>query len=613
MIRYVGILWEPSAAACDIEARRLLGRLGQGTIRWTPAALRDGFQIYYATDPFVAQDSSAGAYPLHRGAGAVLGTLFHRSSDGSDITGRPAFDEKVSEQVVRSKGRYLTEAYWGRYVAFLFDDLQRSRYVLRDPTGGLPCFMTQRCGVTFVFSLLEDCLAAGLGPFYPSWDYLAARTCVTWRLEARETALSGISNLIAGECIEFRAAASTHHVQWNPVKFASLDPLDDPVLAREHLYRATKLCVSAWASQYSRVLLLLSGGFDSSVILGLLRTMPCRPDVRCLNRYSDGAGSDERQFARLAAEWAGSPLAELERNPHVDLRRILDARPSPLTPALVQTLELGDAEIESSRHIGAAAIFGGQFGDQLFYQCPIGLTAADHVFRHGLSRIAFNLALDAAFTEHTSVWKHLSWAVCYGLLRRPHFALDEVPARHLVSKPVLMNHSLHRRFVHPWLLSLSGIGPGKANQIATIKDPMEYYDPFHHSDAPERVFPFDSQPLIETCLRIPTYILAMGGKDRALARRAFAADIPHQIARRYSKGEMNEHYHSMIRYNLDFIRELLLDGELIQHGIIARSATEEALSDRASALRVTALELFDLVSMEAWLSSRVGTRVASAA
>ena len=205
MLRYVGILWEPSMASCDVEARRLLGRLEQGTIRWRPAVLRHGFQIYCATDPSVAQDSSsASVYPLHQGAGVVLGTLFHRSSDSSDMTGRPAFDENASERVVRSKGRYLTEMYWGRYVAFLFDDMQRSRYVLRDPTGALPCFMTQSRGITIVFSLLEDCLATGLGPFYPNWEYLAARTCVTWRLEARETALLGVSNLIAGRSEERR-------------------------------------------------------------------------------------------------------------------------------------------------------------------------------------------------------------------------------------------------------------------------------------------------------------------------------------------------------------------------------------------------------------------------
>ena len=44
--------------------------------------------------------------------------------------------------------------------------------------------------------------------------------------------------------------------------------------------------------------------------------------------------------------------------------------------------------------------------------------------------------------------------------------------------------------------------------------------------------PLLSQPLIETCLRIPVHLLATEGWDRAVARRAFSTDLPAEVYQR---------------------------------------------------------------------------------
>ena len=56
-----------------------------------------------------------------------------------------------------------------------------------------------------------------------------------------------------------------------------------------------------------------------------------------------------------------------------------------------------------------------------------------------------------------------------------------------------------------------------------LRQPFDFYDPLGQGNEAERISPLFSQPLMELCLRIPTYVLTEGGWDRAVARRAFYA------------------------------------------------------------------------------------------
>jgi asparagine synthase (glutamine-hydrolysing) len=91
-----------------------------------------------------------------------------------------------------------------------------------------------------------------------------------------------------------------------------------------------------------------------------------------------------------------------------------------------------------------------------------------------------------------------------------------------------------------------------------------------------------SQPLIELCLRIPTYVSIAGGYDRSVARRAFASEVPMQIIRRRAKGGVNRHNTNMLDANLEFIRAVLLEGLLVREGLLDRQRLEQYLSRETS-------------------------------
>src|SRR5262249_54036655 len=91
-----------------------------------------------------------------------------------------------------------------------------------------------------------------------------------------------------------------------------------------------------------------------------------------------------------------------------------------------------------------------------------------------------------------------------------------------------------------------------------------------------------SQPLIELCLRIPSYVWITGGRDRAIARRAFEHVLPPVIARRQQKGAIDQHNLQIFDANETYLRAMLLDGLLVKEGLLDRARLERYLTRGAS-------------------------------
>ena len=147
---------------------------------------------------------------------------------------------------------------------------------------------------------------------------------------------------------------------------------------------------------------------------------------------------------------------------------------------------------------------------------------------------------------------------------------------------------------------VAGIPLGKLWHIWQIAT-FPYDDPFAQAGDPEMIHPMMSQPLVEFCLRIPTYVHLYQGWDRAIARRAFAKDLPLQIVRRTAKGGMEQYAKAVIKRNMPFARELLLDGALVKEKIVDRSKLEAALSQSPVRTSVRPSEIDRYLSTEIWL------------
>jgi asparagine synthase (glutamine-hydrolysing) len=258
-------------------------------------------------------------------------------------------------------------------------------------------------------------------------------------------------------------------------------------------------------------------------------------------------------------------------------------------------------ETALARQCGATAILTGSGGDQVFFQNPAPLTVADFIHRRRVRRGLARVAYDAAQMEGWSIWRMLNEAVRQGSRRREYNPLMQaLPFRTLVSDEVLELVRSGSSSVIP-RESTRDVPPGKLWHAYMLSILPEYYDPFGREGDPEAIAPLHSQPLIETALRIPTYVLLSDGWDRALARRAFAAELPPTIARRRSKGGIAEHKYDVLRNNLRVVRELLLDGLLMREGLLNRANVEEALSDRPSGVMKGMAEICGILDTEVWL------------
>jgi asparagine synthase (glutamine-hydrolysing) len=270
-----------------------------------------------------------------------------------------------------------------------------------------------------------------------------------------------------------------------------------------------------------------------------------------------------------------------------------------------------------AQRYGAASLFSGAGGDGVFFQARAELAVTDYLFQHGPRAGLLHTAIDAARVSRKSIWPLLWQALRARLVQAPWdpATLAKPFARSIVNNDLLVAFKRDEGFVHAWLTpeATRGVPPGILWHVMSVSLPPAYYSAFQRGPYPERTLPLLSQPLVELCLRLPTYLLITSGLDRALARRAFAMDLPAEIARRSAKGRADQHVRNILDANIGFIREMLLDGLMVQHGLLNREALELYLTRGRSPADFQYSEILqEHLCTEAWLRTWVTTSCAVA-
>ncbi|HVW70033.1 MAG TPA: asparagine synthase C-terminal domain-containing protein [Steroidobacteraceae bacterium] len=597
MFSYLALVWHVEDPASRETARRLIERHDAQTPDWRTVVRGNGLYVGCTG----IRPGASEPYTLHGGAGAILGTLFERPSNDQSAAAPRILDAARTDAILRTRGRDLVERYWGRYVAFLHDGPEATSRILRDPSGGLPCLSVRFGGVRLFFSAMHVIQHLGLGPFDVDWGYLAASVCLM-RGHTSATALRGVSHVLGGECVTLRENRATSTFYWDALQIAASNPIEDPVDAARQLRDRVMDSVRAWASCYDGILLSLSGGLDSSIVYAALRDTPAKERLTCFHYYPTGSDMDERHFARDVARSGGSALLERPRDSALSLEPLLGVEASHEPANYLYYLEHSRLDAELAAERGASAAFIGWGGDQLFYQERAAFAAGDYLQRRGLRPRLFRVALAAAQMDRVSVWQVLRAAFVQQRLQyRWSLRAEVAKYRPLIRPEVLDEVYGSDLYVHPLLSDARGTASGKLWHAFQLSTPWEFYDPLGRPDDPERVAPLYSQQVIELCLRIPVDVLTQGGWDRAIARRAFHRELPRGVANRREKGGIEWHVRGILEHNAAFVRELLLDGELVRAGVVDRPKLATALSGKASPLRPSIGELLDFLGIEAWL------------
>jgi asparagine synthase (glutamine-hydrolysing) len=230
---------------------------------------------------------------------------------------------------------------------------------------------------------------------------------------------------------------------------------------------------------------------------------------------------------------------------------------------------------------------------------PIGFV--DYVWRNGFTTGIAREAWNAAALSRESIWHVSRKAWRHGFLRRS-FPVRNPPLR----QPHLMVDDLvstirDSDLQHPWEPLSADLSPGKQIHVRGIARALFYELAFERERQVPSIAPLAAQPVVETCLRIPTYTLLANGVSRGLARHAFHHLLPLEISRRVHKANGTPFYQRLARINMDFLRESLLDGVLVHDGVLDRAKLESYLVPDQRFLTVSSVQLLAYLSAEAWL------------
>jgi asparagine synthase (glutamine-hydrolysing) len=521
----------------------------------------------------------------------------------------------------------LLQNYWGSYVAVLRDPVSAAYRIFRDPTSNLACYHATLERVHFFFSEMQDLTNHVRMPVSINWGYLTARMLNGFGF-SRECALNEIEDIPGGESIEVRSDAVIRQALWRPDDFCTEDGLQDEHEATKVLRATVVDAVNALASEYDSILALLSGGLDSSVIASCLARSPSQPQVTCLNFYISSSdvpfeqrlpgvssenlkklrrltgSADERKYARNVALQCGFQLLERERPVRQLNFSQLDLAPlAPRPSGYAFLLDQDDAECEYASATRAGACFTGQGGDSVFFATLRAIGAVDYAFLHPFGPHIIRELLSTVHLSRESFAHVIRKVIRYGYLRtsrpppydpmnRPHLLRDE--AADGISTAY---------FNRTGVRSAPRLCPGKRDHIDGILDSVpQYHNIYHRERIAPSIHPFASQPVVETCLRIPTYVLLSGGVSRGLVRHAFRDMIPQEVFRRMTKGSGSWFYQQTVKHSMDNIRERLLGGRLVGGNLLDRDKVEAYLIDDQPFLTVQPAQILDYIACESWLT-----------
>jgi asparagine synthase (glutamine-hydrolysing) len=619
MIQYLAFFWDIRSVEQSHLALEFIRRLQSASRTWANVFAAPGITVNCNPASTPLRD----IHLISDASGVVLGPLFRNNSDINDPTRCCEVGSTLAEckTIAASEGRDLVSRFWGSYAAFIFDPITKKRWLISAPTSDLPCFSASYRGLTIICSRLEDCHALEI-PFSVNWNDFSARVAANLLFWGK-TPLDNVTEIYPGECLSFDGAKRETTAYWNPCSLSQTDIVEDPLVATRAARATMKSCTHAWAARYEDLLLQLSGGVDSSVVLGCLSDAPTRPKVTCLNLYSAGCNGDERRYARVAAQQAGCRLIESKRQSSTNLRGMTAMARCAIPAPYFIDYALNRPIVQTARELGAKAQFTGNLGDVVFYFYPPAEIVTDFLHYHSIGPRALTHALNAAILTRTSVLKILGHAVRQSW-RQPTPAIFfrdiiESVVRDtgslVCAEPkfaLLKNLRANDDMIHPWFRSDTGPPLGKLNQLLPFSLSRNE-DPFASPGDPEAVHPFASQPIVDLCLRIPTYTHMYNGWDRAISRQAFTGDVPNVILQRTTKGGMEEYATELINCNGPFLKELLLDGTLIREKLVDGKRLEAVLSRPSLSEFVYPSEILTYATMEIWLSTWASGKYRAAA
>ena len=512
------------------------------------------------------------------GTAAAIGMMFDRSS-ARRLTELP--DWPGLERIV-------TRDFWGPYALLNAEGTMHS--VMRDPSGSVPVYYG-KAGVLQVYASDAGMLRlACSNGFRPNLD-----TVRHWLrypgLRIARTGAEGISELLPGMMLAVSGSEQSVRQAWYPQSFVAPDTTlisfeEAAVQLREELLGRLPLL----AAGEPNVVVHLSGGLDSSIVAAAFAhgSVP----FRALTFATASPEGDERRYARAVASHLGIELLEVTEQE-------LDSPQTEATDPFHPPVDPVRRSIQRSLVRAAGTdglLFDGAGGDNVFASINTAAPAIDAFRRHGAGH-AVKALRDIAARHDCTFWSAARSA--FRRARRPN--MISWPSSELFLHPSFVAESLFLA-EHPWLSSSDGLLPGRADHLRMIVGVQDFLsDPA--PGLPCNLHPLLCQPILETCLRIPSWMWVEGGRDRAVARSAFRSLLPDQILDRRAKGSLTSMFVRHFAARRSELKNCLLSGRLAAERLIDVRSIAAYLDRKEEPRDASYTRILGFVSIEHWLQS----------
>lgn len=521
------------------------------------------------------------------GGGILIGELYDR--DGRQIMDLANLQALPTQQARR---QHILDRYWGEYLLIQPSEHDSdSTTLMRDPSGGIACAYSLQNGDGFITSDLS--VASSLGLHRDRIDWAFIDHCLIYpHMKISRTGLDGVSELLPGCILSLDHKTPSTGLAWSPWTFVeSAERESDPIAAAQRIRRATTSVIQAMAKTDRTLLLELSGGLDSSIVGACLANAPAR--IACCTAVTPLPGADERRYAGLVADQLGIELLQK----FLDFEEAGIEFPLPRHSLRPAAWALGRVVARTMNDLATSqdvySHFSGSGGDTIFCYLTSAAPAADAFRELGLTG-GCQAIIDLSKLHGCTVAKATRLTLRKLYLRpkppcKPDYSLlsrcDTIPPLEL----------------HPWFHAPTAALPGDRERIFDLAGNQLFADATIR-DSHRRVrMPLLSQPVMEACLRIPTWMWISGGKNRAIARSAFADQLPQAVLERRSKGTFMNYTSAVYRRNKEAIRRFLLDGHLHSRGLLDPHKLNLFLDSQLPARDRSFMRIFNLCMIENWV------------
>lgn len=531
---------------------------------------------------FVSADVPTVAIPGH---GLLIGQIF--THDGQPISQRLDIDGLTGEL-----SSHLLQNTWGNYLAIFGDrDNISTITLLRDPSGAVPCIYSLVDGEGFITSDIG--LAVDLGLYRREVDWQAIAHSLTFPyLKTARTALKHVSELLPGSMLTCRAKDISVRSAWSPWRFVERGIRHtDPHVAAEDVRGAVSNVVRALSTGSARSIVELSGGLDSSIVAICLRDISLRA-VFC-TMVMPVSGTDERPYARLVTKALGQELVSAEVG--FDNDRLEFSVPRSSVVPMVSTPQNATNEAWEAAGIkhGVDSFFSGGGGDTIFCYLKTAAPAADAFRERGV--MAGIAAIGNLASLHRCTVFKVGRLTLQKMLRQPRTAWKE--NRTLLNPACVSTVSEN----HPWMDAPPGTLPGDREKIHDLIGTQLFRETALRGAKHSMHFPLLSQPVMEACLKVPTWMWIADGRNRAVARQAFADRLPQGILDRRSKGSYLGYMTTLYMRNKLKMYAFLKEGLLSAHDLLDHSELADFFARDLTPRNLSFLRIFDLCAAENWV------------